>query len=89
MNSKQGSSYYTTDIVSEHHGLFKEQEEVKSGSLGCQQQDTGVERPEAPQIAETGDGKKLHWRRVSAGLWQLLTLNQALTSSVERNKPDT
>lgn len=57
--------------------------------MRSQQQDIWVESPEAPQIAEVRDGMKMHWRTVSAGFWQLPTLNQAPTSSVELNKPDT
>lgn len=95
VKSKQGSCHYILDTMSEQHGAFKEQEEVRSGSLGCQQSteeksaaDIWVGSPEAPQIAEVGDGKKMHRRRVSAGYWQLPTLNQAPTSSVELNRPD-
>lgn len=37
VKSKQGSCYYIIDTMSEQHGTFKEQDEVKSGSLGSQQ----------------------------------------------------
>lgn len=95
VKSKQGSGYCITDPVSEQDGTAKEQEEVESGSAGCQQStdwgvcsEVWVESPEALQIIEVGDGKKMHWRRVSVGFWQLPTLNQAPASSTELNKPD-
>jgi len=65
-----------------------ELQDVSSALMRSQQQDAWVESPEAPQIAEVRDGKKMQQRRVSAGFWQLPTLNQAPTSSVELNKPD-